>query len=163
MKNWVKLIISLVVPQLAGVIGSVFTVPNIGSWYATLAKPALNPPSWVFGPVWTALFVLMGIAAFLVWKRHSDILQNVRMLRVWKWGIALFIIQLLLNILWSVLFFGLQSPSAALAEILVLWVAIVATLFAFGKISRAAGWLLVPYLLWVSFAVYLNYMIVALN
>lgn len=151
-----KLIVAIVVCELAGVVGSIFTTPSIPGWYAGLVKPALNPPSWVFGPVWTTLFVLMGIAAFLVWRKGL-VRRDV------KNALGIFIIQLILNTLWSVIFFGLHSPGGALIEIIFLWLAILATIISFAKISKPAAWLLVPYILWVSFAAYLNYSIWALN
>ena len=156
MRNIFKLIVSVGAPLVAGAIGSVFTASSMDTWYANLAKPALNPPGWVFGPVWTTLFVLMGIAMFLVWKK----LESNRHTKV---ALTLFGVQLILNILWSVLFFGLRSPGSAFVEIIFLWVAILATIIAFAKVSRPAGWLLVPYILWVSFATYLNYSIYILN
>ncbi|MBI2004793.1 tryptophan-rich sensory protein [Patescibacteria group bacterium] len=162
--NFFKSVIAIGVSLGAGVIGSFFTTPAVqSSWYLELIKPALNPPTWMFGPVWTTLFALMGISLFLVWKQHPYILENVRMLRVWRWAIALFFIQLVLNTLWSIIFFGLHSPGGALVEIVFLWLAILATIIAFYKISRPAAWLLVPYILWVSFAAYLNYAIWSLN
>ena len=170
--NTFKLIIAIVISELAGVIGALFTTPAISSgWYATLVRPALNPPAWVFGPVWTTLFVLMGISLFLVWKQHSHILKNVRMLRVWKWAIFFFFLQLVLNTLWSIIFFGstsltingLNNIGTAFFELIFLWLAILATIIAFAKISRPAAWLLVPYIAWVSFAGYLNFMIWMLN
>lgn len=137
--------------ELAGVIGSVFTVSAISGWYATLAKPDLRPPNWVFGPVWTTLYALMGIAAYLVWsKRHGQALR-------------IFGVQLVLNATWSIVFFGLQSPGWALVNIVALWLAIVWTIKVFYRISKPAAYLLVPYLLWVSFASYLNYSIWILN
>jgi benzodiazapine receptor len=154
--NIVKLIVATVVCELAGIIGSVFTAPSIASWYAGITKPALNPPSWVFGPVWTTLFALMGISAFLIWKKGLD-------RRDVKIAIGIFIGQLVLNTLWSIIFFGLHSPAGALVEIVFLWLAILATIIVFAKISKLAAWLLVPYILWVSFAGYLNFMIWALN
>ena len=155
-KNIIAFIICLAIPQLAGGLGALFTSANIPTWYASIARPELAPPNWIFGPVWTALFLLMGIALFLVWKRGQQ--------GVWVTGaLAIFGIQLALNILWSVLFFGLQSPGLALIEIGVLWVAILATIISFSGISRIAGLLLVPYLAWVSFASYLNYAIWTLN
>ena len=162
-KDWTALAGFIILSEGAGVIGSVFTAPAIPGWYAALARPALAPPNWVFGPVWTALFLLMGVAAFLVWKQHSDILKNVRVLRMWRVGMSLFIAQLVLNVLWSFIFFGLHSPGAAFAYIFLLWLAIVATIAAFAKVSRPAAWLLVPYIVWVTFATYLNYMIWVLN
>src|SRR3989344_1339252 len=158
--NILKLVISIGVSLGAGAIGSFFTAPAVQSnWYLELIKPAFNPPSWVFGPVWTTLYILMGISLFLVWKQHSNILQNVRMLRVWRWAIVLFCVQLILNTFWSIIFFGLHSLGGAFIEIVFLWLAILATIIAFAKISKSAAWLLVPYILWVSFASYLNFAI----
>lgn len=154
--NTFKLIIAIVVSELAGIIGSVFTASSVAGWYKTLIRPDIAPPSWVFGPVWTTLFALMGIAAFLIWKKGID-RKDVR--------IALYIFagQLVLNTLWSILFFGMQNPGAAFVEIIILWIAILATIISFAKISKAAGWLLIPYILWVSFAAYLNYSFWILN
>lgn len=154
--NFLKLIISIVVCELAGIIGSIFTAPSINGWYLGIVKPALNPPAWVFGPVWTTLFVLMGIAAFLVWKRGLE-RREVRV------ALYIFLVQLVLNTFWSIIFFGLQSPGGAFLEIIFLWLAILASIFAFAKVSKPAAWLLVPYILWVSFAAYLNYSIWMLN
>lgn len=154
--NPFKLVIVIAVSELAGIIGSVFTVSAIPNWYSTLIKPALNPPSWVFGPVWTMLYALMGIAAFLVWKNGWE-RKDVKM------ALGVFGIQLFLNAIWSIIFFGLQSPGWALVDIVLLWLAIVWTMVVFYKISKSAAWLLVPYILWVSFAAYLNYAIWALN
>lgn len=154
--DWLKLIIAVVVSELAGVIGSIFTVSAIPTWYATLAKPALNPPSWLFGPIWTTLYLLMGIAAFLVWRKGWNS-KGV------KAALSLFAVQLILNAVWSIIFFGLHSPAWALIEIMAMWIAIVATIAAFAKISRPAAWLLMPYIAWVSFALYLNYAIWRLN
>lgn len=154
--NTFKLIISIVVSELAGIIGSVFTIPSVGNWYAGLVKPSLNPPAWVFGPVWTTLFALMGIAAFIIWKKGLDRKEV-------KIALGIFIGQLVLNTLWSIIFFGLHSPGGALIEIIFLWLAILATIILFAKISKAAAWLLAPYILWVSFAAYLNYMLWILN
>ena len=154
--NTFKLIITIVVSELAGIIGSVFTTPSIPSWYAGIVKPTLNPPAWVFGPVWTTLFALMGIAAFLVWKKGLD-RKGVKI------ALGIFLGQLVLNALWSIIFFGLHSPGGALFEMIFLWLAILATIIVFAKISKPAAWLLVPYILWVSFAMYLNYAIWALN
>lgn len=156
MSNTLKFIIAIVVSELAGIIGSFFTTPAINGWYSTLVKPALNPPSWVFGPVWTTLFALMGIAAFLIWKKG---LEQKRV----KIALGIFLGQLVLNTLWSIIFFGLKSPGAAFIEITFLWLAILATIIAFAKLSKPAAWLLAPYILWVSFAAYLNYSIWMLN
>ncbi len=155
-RNIGKFVVSICVPLLAGVIGSLFTVSSISTWYLTIQKPSLNPPAWVFGPVWTALFVLMGIAVFLVWKKR---LASFGV----KKALGIFIFQLIINVLWSAVFFGLQNPGGAFLVIILLWLAIVATIFNFAKISRAAAWLLAPYILWVTFASYLNYSIWMLN
>lgn len=156
LNNFSKLVIAIVISELAGIIGSVFTTPSIPTWYAGLAKPALNPPAWVFGPVWTTLYFLMGIAAFLVWKKGLE-RKDVKI------ALSLFGGQLVLNTLWSIIFFGLHNPFWAFIEIIVLWLAILWTILAFYKISRPAACLLLPYILWVSFAGYLNYSIWVLN
>jgi translocator protein len=145
-----KLVAALGLPQIAGGIGALFTTSAIPTWYATLQRPEIAPPNWVFGPVWTTLYVIMGVAAFLVWQKglyRKDV----------KVALSLFLVQLLLNTLWSILFFGMQNPGAAFIEIIVLWLAILATITTFAKVSRVAAWLLIPYLAWVSFAAYLNY------
>ena len=140
----------------AGAIGSAFTFPAIPGWYASLSKPSFNPPDWVFGPVWTALYVLMGIAAYLVYRAGAG-KKGVRA------ALAAFGVQLCLNVLWSLLFFGLRSPLYGLICIAALWLAIAATIIKFYGISKAAGLLLVPYMLWVSFAGLLNYYVWILN
>jgi len=154
--NTFRLIIAIIVSELAGVLGAFFTTPSIPTWYAALIKPVLNPPSWVFGPVWTTLFALMGIAAFLVWKMGLD-RKDARI------ALGIFIGQLALNSLWSIIFFGLHSPAAAFVEIVFLWFAIIWTIVVFYKISKPAAYLLLPYIFWVSFAVYLNFSIWMLN
>lgn len=156
LNNFSKLVIAIGVSELAGVIGAFFTTPAISGWYATLAKPEPAPPNWIFGPVWTTLYALMGVTAFLIWKEGLE-------RRGVKVALGIFIGQLVLNTLWSIIFFGLQSPGGAFIEIILLWLAILATIIAFHKISRPAAWLLVPYILWVSFAAYLNYSIWMLN
>lgn len=153
--NFIYAIISVLIAQTAGVIGSIFTVSNVGEWYTTLVTPSFNPPAWVFGPVWTMLYTLMGIAAYLVWRKIDAPGA--------KPALTLYGVQLALNALWSILFFGLHSPGGALAEIVLLWFAIIATMVAFARVSRLAAWLLAPYILWVSFAAYLNYAIWMLN
>jgi len=158
-KDFLKLLLAILVSESAGFIGAFFTTPSIPTWYATLAKPALNPPAWIFGPVWTTLFALMGIALYLTWKQRSNVLENAPKLRWWKVGIGFFFIQLTLNTFWSIIFFGWHSPGWAFVDIIFLWLAIFATIIAFAKISKPAAWLLVPYILWVSFAGYLNYSI----
>lgn len=126
-----------------------------GEWYASLKKPSWNPPGWIFGPVWTALYTMMAVAAWLVWKRGGFSAQ--------RRALALFLAQLALNAVWTPLFFGLHRPGVAFAEILLLWLAIAATLTAFRPVSRVAAWLLAPYLAWVSFAAALNYALWRLN
>lgn len=156
MKNSFKLITAIAVSELAGIVGSIFTISAIPNWYSTLTKPALNPPSWVFGPVWATLYALMGIAAFLVWKKgwgRSDVRK----------ALYVFCLQLVLNTLWSIVFFGLQSPAWAFVNITAMWFAIIWTMILFYRISKPAMWLLVPYILWVSFALYLNCSIWILN
>ena len=156
LSNGWKLAISIIVCELVGIIGSIFTSMSITDWYADLVKPKLAPPNWIFAPVWTILFVLMGVAAFLVWKKGLD-RKDVKI------ALGIFVGQLVLNTLWSIIFFGLRSPGSAFIEIIFLWVAILATIISFARISRPAAWLLVPYILWVGFASYLNFMIWMLN
>lgn len=155
--DFLRLAACIVMCQAAGAIGSVFTVTSLDSWYANLVKPSFNPPGWVFGPVWTLLYTLMGIAAWLVWKRGSLSGPPVR------GALTLFLLQLALNALWSVLFFGLKSPLLALVDIAALLAAIVATIAVFRPISPAAAWLMTPYLAWVAFAAILNAAIWRLN
>ena len=136
----------------AASLGAVF-MP--GEWYAGLRKPAWNPPGWVFGPVWSALYTMMAVAAWLVWKRGGFVAQ--------RRPLALFLAQLVLNAAWTPLFFGLQQPGIAFVEIVLLWLAIASTLAAFRPVSRVAAWLLAPYLVWVSFATMLNFALWRLN
>ena len=137
-------------------VGGAITAPAIPVWYAALAKPAFNPAPWVFSVVWPVLFLAMAVAGWLVWRRAGHVGRA-------RGGLALFAIQLALNLLWSALFFGLKAAGAALIEIVFLWLAIAATLIAFWRIDRVAGLLFVPYLAWVSFAVALNAGIWRLN
>lgn len=155
-KDWLALIGFVALSQAAGVVGSLFTVSNIPSWYATLLKPELAPPNWVFGPVWTTLYLLMGIAAFLVWRRGVSRPAVHR-------ALVVFYLQLAINVLWSVLFFGFQSPLLGLFDIAALWLAIALSIKLFYKVSPRAAYILLPYLAWVSFASYLNFMIWSLN
>lgn len=161
MKKIYKLAISLLVPQLAGGLGGIFTAGSVKDWYLTLEKPALNPPSWVFGPVWTTLFLLMGFALYLIWSSRAE--DSADKKDIIKIALTLFGIQMSLNIFWSIIFFGLHSPGGAFVEIIFLWLFILATIIAFAKISKVAAWLLAPYILWVGFAAYLNYSIWILN
>jgi benzodiazapine receptor len=155
-KNIIYVAISIIIAQLAGIIGSVFTIESVNTWYLTLVKPALNPPSWVFGPVWTTLYFLMGISAYLVWRR------GIKRYDV-KIALSIYALQLVLNTLWSIVFFAFENPGLALVNIVFLWLSILLTVITFAKISKTAAWLLVPYVAWVSFATYLNYAIWSLN
>ncbi|KPL10246.1 TspO protein [candidate division TA06 bacterium SM1_40] len=151
-----RLVISIVLCQSAGVIGSIFTARSVSTWYPTLRRPFFNPPSWVFGPVWITLYLLMGISLFLVWRKGVGTAQ----VRV---AIVAFAVQLILNAAWSGAFFGLRSPLAGLIVILLLWVAISVTMVLFRQISALASLILIPYIAWVSFAAILNASIYALN
>jgi tryptophan-rich sensory protein len=155
MKKQYKLIISIVTCQLAGIIGALFTTPAIPTWYATLVKPSFNPPSWLFGPAWTILYILMGISLYLIWTKKTQINK--------KSALIIFSLQLILNSLWSILFFGLKNPLLAFFEIIAMWLVILATIVKFYPISKKASYLLIPYILWVSFASVLNLFIVRLN
>jgi translocator protein len=150
------LIVSVIACLASGAIGSIFTRSAIPTWYAMLAKPSFSPPNWLFAPVWTLLYVLMGVAAFLVWRKGSE----NRQVRI---ALIVFLVQLVLNTSWSVVFFGLQCPLCGLIVISILWVAILATVVLFYRVSHIASVLLWPYLLWVSFASVLNGSIWLLN
>jgi len=150
------ILVSVFVCELAGLVGSVFTTPAISTWYASLKKPFFTPPSWVFAPVWVTLYALMGISLYVVWKKDIG-RRDVRR------AVGLFGIQLALNVLWSVVFFGMQSPLYGLVIIVLLWIALLATTVLFYRISKTAGILLVPYFLWGSFASVLNFSILVLN
>ncbi|MFA7201782.1 MAG: TspO/MBR family protein [Candidatus Paceibacterota bacterium] len=152
--QWGKLIISLVVPQIAGFIGSIFTVSQIGGWYAQLEKPSFNPPSWVFGPVWTVLYILMGVAFYFLWLHKDTISKKLQIL---------FVVHLCLNALWSVLFFFMHDPLIAYVNIVLMWIMIVALILDTRKIDQKISWLLIPYSIWVTFASFLNLAIVILN
>lgn len=147
----------ILLAQSAGVLGSFFTFSAIPAWYVTLEKPFFTPPNWLFGPVWTLLYTLIGIAAYIVYEKGKK-KKNLR-----KKALTLFIIQLALNAWWSIIFFGLRSPLLALLEIAVLLFFIFLTIKTFQRISLPAAFLLIPYLLWVSFATFLNIGIVLLN
>ena len=148
-----RLIVSIAVCLGAAGLGSLLTTPALGPWYAGLSKPRWTPPNWLFGPVWTILFIAMAIAAWLVWRKVGLTAAPMQ----------LFLVQLLLNVAWSVLFFRLRSPGLAFAEIVMVWLAILATLIEFWKAVPAAGCLLLPYLVWVSYAAALNFSIWRLN
>ena len=150
------LIGSVLLCNCAGLLGSLFTTTGPGSWYSTLIKPTFNPPAWIFAPVWTLLYILMGISLYLVITEG----MKGRDVRI---PLLVFTIQLILNLLWSYAFFGLESTFFGLLVIILLWISIVATMILFYPVRKAAAWLLVPYILWVSFATLLTYTIYSLN
>lgn len=151
-----KLVISVIICQFAGFLGSFFTTPAIPTWYANLNKPSFTPPNWIFGPVWITLYLLMGVSVFLIWRK-GNINQQVKV------ALIIFALQLILNILWSAAFFGLKSPLSGMIVILILWIAILITIITFSRLSVPASVLLIPYILWVSFAAVLNISIYILN
>jgi benzodiazapine receptor len=152
----IKLIISIAACEGAGGIGAIFTMPAIPTWYAGLKKPAFTPPNSAFGPVWITLYLLMGIAVFLVWREGLG-QEGVTI------AFAIFWAQLVLNILWSVIFFGLKSLFGGMVMILLLWIAILINIITFFGVSPLAGWLLIPYIIWVSIAANLNVQVWKLN
>lgn len=156
MKDLSKLIVSVIGCELVGLLGTPFTISAISTWYVTLNKPFFAPPNWIFGPVWTLLYFLMGVAFYLIWK------QGWKKKKVKEAGL-LFLTQLALNFIWSPIFFGLRAPLLGLIVIVAMWALIVMTMKKFYPLSRLAFYLLVPYLLWVSFATLLNAAIVILN
>ncbi len=156
MKKTLRILVFVLICELAGIIGSFFTTPSIPGWYAALTKPPFNPPNWVFAPVWTVLYALMGIAAYLVYEK------GLRRKEIRK-ALAVFAGQLLLNTLWSIVFFGAHMILGAAVLIIFLWGMIAAIIWLFSRISRAAACLLVPYIVWVSFATVLNISLYVLN
>ncbi|MFT3933454.1 MAG: TspO/MBR family protein [Chitinophagaceae bacterium] len=156
MNNTTKLILSIVLTVGIGLLGGLFTAPEIQGWYAHINKPSWNPPNWLFGPVWTLLYVLMGIAFYKVWKTTTTADKK-------QWAIIIFIAQMALNFIWSYIFFNQHQPGWAFVDIVVLWLAIICTIIAFSRINSGAAWLLVPYISWVSFAAILNYVIWQMN
>lgn len=156
MRNIRKFIFSVIGCELVGIISTPFTIAAIPTWYVSLTKPSFSPPNWIFGPVWTVLYFLMGVSAFLIWRK------GFKQKKVKK-ALGYFLLQLLFNFLWSPLFFGLHAPLLGLVDIVLLLVFLVLTILSFHKLSKVAAYLLVPYLLWVSFATILNISIVLLN
>jgi tryptophan-rich sensory protein len=155
LRQWFGLVVFVTICFGTASIGSLLTMPSLGGWYAELQKPSWNPPNWVFGPVWSALFLGMAIAGWLVWRKRG-----------WRGAtvpLSLFALQLVLNVGWSGLFFALHLPWAAFAEILLLWCAILATMISFGRVTPASGWLMAPYLAWVTFATLLNFTLARMN
>lgn len=156
MRKGIKLVVAILVCELIGISGSFFTASSIPIWYRGLNKPFFSPPNWLFAPVWTILYLMMGISAYLVWEK------GLKKKKV-KEALSFFALQLLLNFSWSFVFFGLRQPFSAFLNIITLWLAILITILKFNKISKPAGYLLIPYILWVSFASLLNLAIVILN
>ena len=154
-KSILPLLISILIVFSFGFIGSFFTTSSITTWYAFINKPLFSPPNWIFAPVWTLLYILMGVSAFLIWQKRDNLKT--------KQALIFYGIQLILNALWSIIFFGMHNPGLALLEIIILWLFILITLIKFYKINKTAGLLFIPYLLWVSFALILNYVIWMLN
>lgn len=155
LSQWLVLALFLGICLATAGLGAASTSLSVGDWYAAIKKPSWNPPNWVFGPVWTALYIGMAVAAWLVWRKNG-------LADAWL-PLRLFGVQLFLNAAWSALFFGMRNPGIALADIVLLWIAILATIVAFGRVSSLAATLLVPYLAWVSFATALNWSIWRLN
>jgi translocator protein len=153
--SWISLVPFVVVCFTAAAIGALFTNTSVNTWYAQLRRPEWTPPNWIFGPVWTTLYLMMAFSAWLVW-RSSTWSESAA-------ALTLFCVQLILNSLWSVIFFGLRRVGAAFGEVLILWMMIVATAVAFLPFSLLAAWLLFPYLAWVGFASYLNFRIWQMN
>ncbi len=153
--HWLKLIGCIVLCQAAGVIGLIFINQSLNTWYAGLNKPSFNPPSWVFGPVWTFLYLLMAISLYLIMQQAPAEAK--------RRGLVLFFMQLFLNILWPLLFFGLRNPSLGLIGIVLLLFLVVLTTMQFSRLNISAGILFYPYMAWVSFAAILNYFLYSLN
>ena len=151
----IKLIVSVAVLLLAGLVSTVFTLNSLSTWYATLNKPWFNPPNVVFGPIWTILYILMGLALFLIWRSPRTRARDI--------GIALFAAQLAVNVIWTLGFFGLENTLYGLLAIVPLWILIAATIYQFYKVDRLASYLLVPYIVWVTIATALNASIYLLN
>lgn len=154
--NILKLALSIGVCFLVAFIGSVFTLSSISTWYAVLNKPFFSPPNWIFGPVWTILYFMMGVSLHIVWSKNLKGKKKDE-------AIKIFIFQLIINLLWSLVFFGFHQPLLAFITIIVLWFSIFKTIKSFYEISKVSAYLLIPYILWVSFASILNLAIVALN
>jgi benzodiazapine receptor len=155
LRAWLALAGFVALAFAASAVGGLVTETGPGSWYAGLRKPSFNPPGWVFGPVWTVLYVLIGVSAWLVWRRRGVAGARGPLL-IW-------LVQLVLNSVWTLLFFGARRPDLAFVEIVAMWAAIVATILAFRRVRPLAGWLLVPYLAWVTFAAVLNFALWRLN
>ena len=154
--NFVAFIINLAIPLSIGAIGAYFTASSVDTWYRTISKPSFNPPNGIFGPVWTSLYIMIGISAYLVWQKRARIEQFPR-------TVAIYLIQLVLNLMWSFIFFYAHELGMALIEIIILLIVIIINARVFYKIDKTAGLLFIPYILWVSFATVLTYSIFSLN
>lgn len=168
MKKYASLFLFIIGCELVGIVGSFFTVEAIPGWYAGLSKPFFSPPNWVFGPVWTILYAMMGVAVWLVWmeerkSRRTKKPKNKKIIIMKSKALKLFGWQLLANFWWSIIFFGWKSPGWALVNILMMWILIGLTVRSFWQVDKRAAYLMVPYWLWVSFATVLNGAIVVLN
>lgn len=155
MRKLGKLVTSVLLPLVVGFFASFFTQQSVDTWYKLIEKPVFNPPDWIFAPVWTILYIMIGIAFYLVWQKNFGPNR--------KRVLTIYFVQLFLNFLWSFLFFGMQSPLAGLIGIILLWVIIFINIKVFYRVTKTAGYLLVPYLAWVSFALILNFSIVIIN
>ena len=151
-----KLIVSILIVFLAGAVGTVFTLKEITGWYAYLPKPSWTPPNWAFGPIWSTLYVLMGISLFLIWREGLN-RKDVQI------AIIVFAVQLAINVIWSLVFFGTHNLFGGLVLVLILWAAILVNIIVFYRISKPAGLILIPYIVWVSIASYLNYSVLILS
>ncbi|MEO0026460.1 MAG: TspO/MBR family protein [candidate division WOR-3 bacterium] len=154
-RNLPKLLGSIALPLVIGFAGSMFTRPSVDSWFATLKKPIFAPPNWLFAPAWTLLYIMMGIAFYLIWQQGYSVKLRL--------AFAVYALQLILNLLWSLFFFGLHSPLLGFADIIILWIVVLINIILFYRLRRAAGLLLIPYILWLTFASVLNLSIVLLN
>lgn len=157
MSKYLRILYVVAICLAVGYLSSLVTQSSIDTWYPTIEKPFFNPPNWVFAPVWTLLFIMMGVAGGLIWNKLETNEKEV------KKALFFFTVQLLLNALWSYLFFGLCNIFLALIEIILLWLIIYETYILFKKIDKKAGWLLIPYLVWVAFATLLTGAIYYLN
>lgn len=155
-KEILRLIVSIVIVFLAGTVGTLYTLKEITTWYVTLVKPSWTPPNWAFGPIWTTLYVLIGISLYLVWKQGLDRIE-VRI------ALLVFVVQLILNVVWSLVFFGTHNIFGGLVLVILLWISILANIIVFYHISKPGGLILIPYLIWVTIASYLNYSVFVLN
>ena len=154
--QFLAFIICLLIPLAIGAIGGYFTFESVKTWYTTLNKPTFNPPNSIFGPVWTSLYIIMGISSYLIWKKRNTVSG-------YNWALGMYLLQLFLNLMWSFLFFFQRQIGFALVEIAILWLTIIITAFLFYRMDKPAGLLFIPYILWVSFASYLTFSIYILN